>query len=106
MDTKLNVIDSKLTDAKLTLKGFFVCEKCRDECLNKEDEFGVAGPDRCPVAYFPRKQRIGCLGHYCDTPCYRQISGSDLTMEQLINLVYYLGKELNKVVITEIEEPK
>lgn len=92
---------SELSDSKLTLKGFFVCDKCRDECRNGEDEVGVFGPDCCPEAYFPRKQRIGCLGVYCDTPCHRQISGSDLTMGQLINLVMYLGGELNGFLVKD-----
>jgi hypothetical protein len=86
---------------KLTLKGFFVCNKCRNDCHNGRDAEGVFGPDCCPLAYFPRKQRIGCLGPYCDTPCSLQSDESDLTLKQLIDLIYYLGNRLNGFLIIE-----
>jgi hypothetical protein len=85
---------------KSTLKGFFVCDKCREDCHNGVDEVGVFGPDNCPAAYFPRKQRVGCLAGYCDTPCSLQKETTDLTMEQMIDLVRYLGDYLNEFLIT------
>lgn len=84
---------------KLSLKGFFVCNNCKCYCSNGEDCVGPFGPDRCEKAYFPRKQNVDCLGKYCDTPCELQTVDTDLTREQLINLVMYLGTELNKVLI-------
>ena len=87
--------------SKLTLKGFFVCHRCRSSCSNGEDGVGPYGPDRCPEAYFPRKQRIGCLGPWCDTPCHLQTEDSDLSQKHLIDLVMYLGTELNRHLITE-----
>lgn len=88
-------------DDTLKLKEFFVCNKCRCYCSNGIDEVGPYGPDLCMKNYFPRKQNIDCLGPYCDMPCELQSAKSDLTMEQLINLVMYLGKELNKTLIKQ-----
>ena len=93
-----------MIDNKLSLKGFFVCDKCRCYCSNGIDDVGPYGPDICESTYFPRKQNVGCLGQYCDTPCELQKSESDLTKEQLIQLIMYLGKELNTVLIKEKEK--
>jgi len=48
---------------------------------------------------YPRKQAVECLGEYCDEPCQLRKKWGDLEMEQLITLVKYLGKELNKHLI-------
>ena len=84
----------------LKLKAFFVCDNCRCYCSNGCDEVGLYGPDNCEKAYFPRKQNIGCLGQFCDTPCELQRAESDVTIQQYINLIMYLGEELNKFLIS------
>ena len=86
---------------ELNLKGFFVCNKCRDQCYNGCDTVGVFGPDFCPKAYFPRKQSIKCLGPLCDVPCELQEVESDVTIEQLVNLIMYLGTKLNERIEEE-----
>lgn len=84
-----------------TLKGFFVCNQCRATCSNGDDEVGPFGPDRCPEAYHPRKQRLNCLGPYCDRPCALQEEVSDLTYDQLIALTLYLADYLDTFLITK-----
>lgn len=79
-----------------SIKGFFVCDKCRSSCHDGCDEVGLYGPNSCVFAYFPRKQHIKCLGPYCDSPCNLQQTESDLTLEQLLRLVRFLTAELNK----------
>lgn len=79
-----------------SLKGFFVCAQCRRDCRDGCDEVGLFGPNSCVFAYFPRKQRIGCLGPQCDLPCDLQKDVSDLQMEQMVRLVKFLTVELNK----------
>ena len=88
-------------DKKGTLKGFFVCDMCRQSCKDGCDDVGLYGPNSCVFAYHPRKQFINCLGPYCDIPCKLQRKESDLTIEQLIKLTMFLTDELNKVLITE-----
>lgn len=88
-------------DKKGTLKGFFVCDKCRSLCKDGCDSVGLYGPNSCVFAYYPRKQFIKCLGPYCDTPCKLKQKESDLTIDQLIKLTMFLTDELNKVLITE-----
>jgi hypothetical protein len=78
------------------LRGSFVCNKCRDECQSEQE---------CETDCFPRKQRISCLGPYCDDPCERQQNESDLTLEQLIILTKFLGNELNKFLVRNDERP-
>ena len=80
---------------KVSLKGFFVCDKCREQCFDGVDEVGPFGPNSCAKAYHPRKQVIDCLGPYCDQPCPLQKGATELTFTQLIDLVNYLGDELN-----------
>ena len=89
-------------DTHAKLKGFFVCNRCRNNCANGCDEIGPFGPDNCVGAYYPRKQRVTCLGKYCDDPCEYQ-EESDLTMEQLVVLVKYLTVEINKHLIKEVK---
>lgn len=84
-----------------SLKGFFVCDKCRELCQDGADEVGLYGPNSCVFAYFPRKQRVACLGPYCDCPCALQKPDSDLTMDQLIRLVVYLARELNQQLLKD-----
>jgi len=86
---------------KLSLRGFFVCNKCRSNCFDGKDEIGPFGPNECPKEYFPRKQEIGCLGQLCDNPCELQVPESDVSTQQYINLIMYLGKQLNELIITE-----
>ena len=90
----------------MIIKPFFVCHQCRASCSNGEDEVGVYGPDRCPAAYTPRKQEIGCLGPLCDRdfPCELQAEKSDVTEEQWARLVAYLTVELNKFLIKPSKE--
>ena len=84
----------------LQLKGMFVCNRCRKSCKNGSDEVGVYGPDNCVEAYFPRKQKIACLGKYCEQPC-ELIQDSDLTFDALINAVKYLGDLVNHYIMKE-----
>lgn len=78
-----------------TLKGFFVCNRCRlecdgsDDCMNDLEEL------------HPRKQEIGCLGGYCDDPCDLKQDHSELTVQHLIPLVKYLGNRLNTFLIKD-----
>lgn len=88
-----------------SIKGFFVCQKCRIKCKDGSDKIGLYGPNSCVFAYFPRKQYVNCLGPYCDEPCEHRTETSDLTIEQLLNLVKFLTKELNsRLVITDEHE--
>jgi hypothetical protein len=82
-----------------SLKGFFVCDKCRRDCRDGCDAVGLFGPQSCVFAYFPRKQRIGCLGPWCDVPCDLRKDASDLRMEQMVRLVKFLTVELNRYLI-------
>ena len=81
------------------IKGFFVCNRCRETCKDGLDDVGPYGPNSCVKAYYPRKQYIKCLGSYCDSPCGFREKISDVTVEQLINLVKFLTIELNKHLI-------
>lgn len=78
------------------IKGFFVCDSCRQTCIDGSDSIGLYGPNSCVFSSHPRKQYIRCLGKYCDIPCKLRRKESDITIDKLITLVKYLTKELNK----------
>jgi len=81
---------------KVDLKGFFVCNWCRSQCPGSDEcEDEIANGD-----LFPRKQKIECLGEYCDRPCELQ-SDSTLETEQLIVLIKYLGNYLNTFLVRD-----
>ena len=83
------------------MRGFFVCDNCRTFCngtCSTELEEIKSGL-RIDNELYPRKQLITCLGKYCDTPCELQKNESDLTLEQCIILIEYLGERLNKELI-------
>ena len=79
------------------LRGSFICNNClancktSDECINDIE------------ALYPRKQQIGCLGEFCDSPCELQ-KESDLTIEALVTLTKFLGGELNKYLLSSIRK--
>ena len=88
------------------LKEAFVCNHCRQFCegtCSKELEEIICGK-RIDNDLYPRKQLIGCLGKYCDKPCKLQKEESDLTFEQCIKLIYYLGNKLNKELTKNKED--
>ena len=86
------------------LKEAFICDYCRNICKAgcheemverlKTGKINPTDPD-----FYPRKQIITCLGKYCQHPCQYQREETDLTMEQLINLVKFLGTKLNEFLI-------
>ena len=99
--------------ATYSIKDSFICEHCRKECHGKchvqltaimdgtykpGDEEYEANKD-----LIGRKQIIRCLGPHCDKPCrhkldeftpYKESDG----IEPLINLIKYLGNEVNKLI--------
>lgn len=74
---------------KLKLRQCFVCNNCRTNCPS-----GEQCTEETDTILYPRKQRVECLGEWCDQPCELK-QPSDLTMAQLVTLVKYLGTELN-----------
>lgn len=88
------------------LKDAFVCNHCRQTCggtCSVEIEEILNGT-RENDGLYPRKQLIGCLGDYCDKPCGFRKAGTDLTYEQLVTLVKYLGNRLNEELFKNKEK--
>lgn len=80
-----------------SIKGGFVCNKCRRECSDGEDSVGPFGPNNCALAYPGRKIEITCLGPLCDEPCDLRKEECEVTKEILCYKIRYLTSELNKI---------
>jgi hypothetical protein len=80
------------------LQGHFVCDRCRQECgaCISELERVAKGEEIEDKNLYPRKQLIGCLGPYCDKPCFRQKKTTDLTLDHMTMLARWMGNKLNK----------
>lgn len=89
----------KHREIKWILRGHFVCNNCRKTCsasCSEELERIERGEEIEDQNLYPRKQLIGCLGQYCETPCRLQTEKSDLTIDHLIKLCQWMGNKLNQ----------
>ena len=101
------IMENKNSEYKL--KGSFICHKCRFICDGgsySEIQKQLSGEikptdDNYDPDLYPRKQIITCLGPYCDDPCQFQKLETDLTLEQAITLIKWMGNKLNKLLIKE-----
>lgn len=85
---------------KFSLKECFVCEFCRQICQGPCDddlarlEQNIID-DKNKDLVGGRKQRVKCLGKYCDRPCQLQDLNAEVNPQILINVINYLGQRLN-----------
>ncbi|MCL2312220.1 MAG: hypothetical protein FWC41_07015 [Firmicutes bacterium] len=86
---------------KYILRGSFVCDNCRKNCEStcSQELNEIYHGIRIDDELYPRKQLIGCLGEYCDEPCFLRKEKSDLTIEQCINLIKYMGNKLMENIL-------
>lgn len=83
------------------IKDCFICEYCRNVCCGPCDndlqrlEEGIVDNKNKDLKNH-RKQRIKCLGVYCDVPCKLQNKNEVPDIQVLINTIKFLGTELNK----------
>ena len=80
---------------EFSLKECFVCEFCRQICQGPCDadlqrlEEGIVDDANRDLAG-GRKQRIKCLGKYCDKPCQFQDLEATIDPQVLINTIKFL----------------
>lgn len=82
------------------IKDAFVCNFCREKCGGpcNQEILDILNGRKENNDLYPRKQIISCLGQYCDKPCELQKDKSDLTIDQCVLLIKYLGQKLNDVL--------
>lgn len=90
-----------------SLNGSFVCEKCRKICGGpcdaqlQEIEKGIITEENMDLV--GRKQRIKCLGKWCEHPCeYQDLTQyADVDLTPFVNLIKYLGNKCNSLLINK-----
>lgn len=93
------------------IKDCFVCNFCREICKGgcNEDlerlEQGIVDSKNKDLQN-NRKQRIKCLGKYCDAPCKLQDLSVEVDPQLLINTIKYLGTTLNELLIQKPKQKK
>ena len=45
-----------------------------------------------------RKQRIECLGKWCDKPCKQQDKDAVPSIDTLVNTIMFLGNNVNELI--------
>ena len=92
---------------KFVLKECFICNFCRNICEGKceidlinakngnitDKNRDLVGPN----GTF-RKQRINCLGKYCDRPCKYQDLNAEVDIQALIDMIKYLGNKCEELI--------
>lgn len=85
------------------IKGCFICNFCRNICEGKCDEdlkrleSGIID-DKNRDLENGRKQRIDCLGKFCDQPCGLQDENATPEVETLIRTIKFLGEKCNELI--------
>ncbi len=83
-----------------SINGNFVCEHCRQECGHCIDELETIknGGEIEDKELYPRKQLIKCLGKYCQHPCQYYNDETDLTVDQCVKLINWMGTKIHKMM--------
>ena len=94
------------------INGSFICDRCRNICEGTchEKLMAILNGDLSHYEenkdLIGRKQIIHCLGKYCNNPCkfqredYTPFNEED-GVKPLIELIKYMGKRLNDLLIKE-----
>lgn len=92
---------------KFVLKECFICNFCRNICegnceidLINAKNGNITDKNRDlvgPNGTF-RKQRINCLGKYCDRPCKYQDLNAEVDVQALIDMIKYLGNKCEELI--------
>lgn len=89
--------------SEFKLRDMFVCDFCRQICKGgcNEDlvrlEKGIIDDTNRDLIGF-RKQRIKCLGEFCDKPCELNQKEAILDSKILVNAIMYLGNKVNQLI--------
>ncbi len=87
-----------------SLNESFICNRCRNLCKGPCDglvqeimEGHITAENQDLVG---RKQRIVCLGKYCENPCSEQdlTQYSEVDLTPFLNLIKYLGNKCNELI--------
>ena len=86
------------------LSGSFICNRCRNLCKGPCDghiqEVLAGHITEENKDLVGRKQRIVCLGKYCENPCSEQdlTQYADVDLTPFLNLIKYLGNKCNELI--------
>lgn len=85
------------------LKEMFLCNFCESICkgpciddLNRLRKGTIDEKNKDLIGN--RKQRIKCLGRWCDKPCNLQEINAIPSTDVLVNTTLFLGKTVNKLI--------
>ena len=85
------------------LKGCFLCnfckEICKGPCIDDLERLnnGIVDEQNKDLLN-NRKQRIECLGKWCDKPCKYQNKDAVPQVDILVNTIMFLGNKVNELI--------
>ena len=91
-------------DKLFNVKDCFVCEFCRNicegNCSELLDQIAAGNITEENKDLVDRKQKIKCLGRFCDRPCkYQDLTAyENVDLTPFLRLIRYLGAKSNELI--------